>query len=105
MEPNENTRRNRSKRKKRNVKDTIREDPSSVEWAQAMAKTGGEGGCEATVIKYLQENEEYDRKEIIQVPNEGTTQEEKVICYPDELMEAIKKMKYKRAVPQNRARK
>ena len=36
--------------KKRNYKDVKRTDPTIEEWSKAMAQSGGEGGCEATVI-------------------------------------------------------
>ena len=53
--------------RKRNVKDVKRFDPSVEEWADAMAESGGKVGCEAQVVQFLEEGQEYDRKVILDV--------------------------------------
>ena len=95
--------------RKRCVRDVVRNDPTVGEWVQAMAKAGGDGGCEATEIwrqeEYATQAEgTYDRKEVLQVagvPAEAAGD----LVHEGDLAEHFRKMKYNKVVPQGRAMK
>ena len=91
--------------RKRNVKDVRRFDPTPHEWAAAMALEGGQGGCEASVVQFLEEGQGYDRREVLQVDAPRTTRQRPPLCTPEGTLQSFKSMKYLRGVPQGRARK
>ena len=90
--------------RKRNVRDVRRVDPSPRDWSAAMAKPGGEGGCEADTICMLDEGMRYDRREVLTVDSMGATCDGPLFA-DGELLDTVKGMKYKRCVPEGRARK
>ena len=91
--------------RRRNVKDVRRFDPTSQEWAAAMAVSGGQGCCEAQVIQYLEEGQGYDRKEVLQVAAPNVTRQRPMLRTPEVTLQSFKSMTYLRGVPQGRARK
>ena len=58
--------------RKRNIRDTQREDPTVQEWIQAMSKPGKHGGCTATKVETDLADGSYDRKRLIHLEDPGT---------------------------------
>lgn len=54
--------------RKNNTTDVLRDDLSTDEWEQAMAKDGPDGGFGAKVVTRIETNKHYDRKEVVKVP-------------------------------------
>ena len=91
--------------RKRNVKDVKRFDPSVGDWADAMAESGCQGGCEVQVVQFLEEGQDYDRKVILDVEAEVGHRPSQFPFVSEGTTKGFQSMKYLRGVPQGRARK
>ena len=68
--------------RKRNVRHVKREDPSVQEWMDAMAKAGGDGGCEAEEVARPPVDTPYDRQRVLPVPRDEPAPREHILCFP-----------------------
>ena len=82
-----------------------REDPSTQEWLTAMQKPGGEGGCLATMVDTNPDGTPYDRKYLIRLDTPTVESHPRTFCYPEDILDTFKQMKYMKCVPTGRARK
>ena len=62
-------------------------------------------GCEATLVQKQGEQENYDRKHVLDVPIDDNCLPERNLANPAKVLEAIQRIRYKRGVPRDRARK
>jgi hypothetical protein len=85
-------------------------DPTTHDWSQAMAKKGGEGGCESTEITY--DDKPFDLRingltkiEDPQSHNGAKKDEYESKWNSSDLLHTLHAFKYMKSVPIGRARK